>query len=63
MIVDVGGKQYEISGIAYGTVPAWKLIKIGGAPMTHQQFNNLSEAEKHALAAHVQAHLRGMQGR
>ena len=58
MTVTVGGKQYVIEGIAFGTVPAWKLIKQDGKPMTHEQFDKLPDADKHALMEHVQRHIR-----
>jgi hypothetical protein len=57
MIVTVGGKEYEIEGIAYGTVPAWKLIKRDGKPMTHELFDKLPDADKRALLEHVQQHI------
>lgn len=60
MMVTVGGKQYEIGGIAYGTVPAWKLIKQDGQPMTHELFNKLPDADKRALTAHVQQHIENL---
>jgi hypothetical protein len=62
MKVTVGGKEYEIGGIAYGTVPAWKLIKHGGNPMTKDQFEALADADKRALAAHVQQHINNLKG-
>lgn len=60
MIVTVGGKQFEISGIAYGTVPAWKLIKHDGKPLTAEQFNQLPEADKRSLVEYVQRHIKGL---
>jgi hypothetical protein len=62
MIVTVSGNKYEIGGIAYGTVPAWKLIKEGGKPMTHERFHKLPDADKGALAAHVQQHINRLKG-
>jgi hypothetical protein len=44
-VVVVGGRQYEINGIPFGTVPAWQLIKQGGQPMTSERFAGLPEAD------------------
>jgi hypothetical protein len=64
MVVTVGGKGYVIEGIAYGKVPAWKLIKQqDGTPMTHELFDRLPDADKRALAEYVQRHVNGLQGR
>lgn len=63
MIVTVGGKKYEIGGIIYGTLPAWKLIKQDGNPMTGERFNKLPDADKRALVAHVQERIKKTPGR
>jgi hypothetical protein len=57
-VVTVGGKQYEIDGILYGTMPSWRLVKHDGQPVTHQLFNNLPDADKLALHEHVQQYIR-----
>jgi hypothetical protein len=62
MIVTVGGKKYEIGGIAYGTAPAWKLIKQDGKPLTHELFDKLPDADKRALVEHVQQHINKLKG-
>ncbi len=55
MTVNVSGKEYVIEELLLGgEVPAWKLIKQGGVPVTHELFNNLPEADKRALTEHVQ---------
>ena len=63
MIVTVENSQYVIEGIAYGTMPAWKLIKRNGTPLTAEQFNGLPDADKQALATHVQQHINGLSSR
>jgi hypothetical protein len=60
MIVNVGGNEYVIEGVAFGKVPAWKLIKHDGKPMTHELFDKLPDADKHALMEHVQRHINGL---
>jgi hypothetical protein len=58
MTVTVGGKEYVIEGwLLGGQVPAWKLIKQGGVPMTHELFNKLPDADKRALTEHVQQYI------
>ena len=57
MIVTVGGKQYEISGGAYGEQPAWNFIKRDGEPMTAEQFRSLPVAEQQELVDYVRQHL------
>ena len=63
MIVTVGGKEYEIEGMVFGTLPAWKLIKQDGKPITHELFDKLPDADKRALMEHVQRHINSLQGR
>jgi len=60
MIVKVADKDYEISGIAYGQVPAWKLIKHNGQPLTAAQFNALPDGDKRTLVAHVEQHINNL---
>ena len=62
MMVTVGGKQYEIDGIAFGTVPVWKLIIQEGKPITHEQFNALPDADKHTLFDYVNQYIKNLQG-
>jgi hypothetical protein len=62
MIVTVGGNQYEIDGIPYGTVPTWKMIKQNGTPLTKEQFDNLPDSDKRSLHEHVQQHVKNLQG-
>jgi hypothetical protein len=62
MIVTVGGKEYEIAGVPYGTLPAWKLIKLDGKPMTKELFDTLPDADKRALFEHVQQHINSLKG-
>jgi hypothetical protein len=63
MIVTVGGKEYVIEGLLLGgQLPAWKLIKQDGKPMTHESFDKLPAADKDALFQHVQQHLKNLQG-
>jgi hypothetical protein len=58
MIVTVGSKEYVIEGLLLGgQVPAWRLIKHSGRPMTHNQFAALPDADKRALAEHVQQYI------
>jgi hypothetical protein len=57
-VVTVGGRQYEIDGIPFGTVPAWQLIKQSGQFMTSERFASLPEADQHELFAHVQQYVR-----
>jgi hypothetical protein len=64
MIVTVGGKEYVIEGILLGgQVPAWKLIKQDGKPMTHDLFNRLPDADKRVLTEHVQRHINSLKTR
>ena len=60
MLVNVGGKDYEISGLAYGRLPAWSLIKSGGVQLTAEAFDRLPDADKVELARHVQAHINSL---
>ena len=57
MSVGVGGSTYEISGIPYGTVPVWKLIKKDGQALTHSSFDALPGPDKIALAGHVKTYV------
>jgi hypothetical protein len=62
MIVMVGGKNYEIGGLLYGTRPVWELLKHDGKPMTREQFDKLADADKHALHEHAQQYIKNLQG-
>ena len=62
MRVIVGGREYEIDGLAYGTVPAWRLIKQNEQPMTHELFDKLPDADKRALIGHVQQYINNLKG-
>ena len=44
MKVTVGGKDYDIEGIIWGTRPAWDLIKHEGKPMTRDEFLTIRNA-------------------
>jgi len=57
-VVTVSGKQYEIDGIPYGTMPSWRLVKHDGQPITHELFNDLPDADKRALHERVQQYIR-----
>jgi hypothetical protein len=60
MKITFGVAEYEIEGMGYGQFPAWKLIKQGGQPMTHDTFNSLPEPDKQALVTHVYEHLQNI---
>jgi hypothetical protein len=60
MVVNVGGKRYEIAGIMWGQLPAWRLVKLDGQPMTQSQFDGLPDQDKCVLARHVQRHIEGL---
>jgi hypothetical protein len=62
MKVMVGGVEYEIGGIGFGTLPAWKFIKQEGKPMTHGSFDKLPDLDKRELFEHVQQHLNSLKG-
>jgi len=57
MTVTVGGKQYEISGGAYGSIPAWDLIKYDGKRMTGEQFRSLPVADQQELIEYIRKYL------
>jgi hypothetical protein len=63
MKVSVGGVEYEVGGVPFGTLPVWRLLKVGGASMTAPQFDNLSDEDKQALAGHVQAYVKALDSR
>jgi len=53
MIVQVGGKNYEIFGKGWGTPAPFSQLKIDGVPMTQPQFYSLPDADRHTLEAHI----------
>ena len=63
ILTTVGGRSYQISGLAWGTHPPWHFIRTNGAPLTREQFLALSSSDRHELAAHVQAYLNSLGGR
>lgn len=62
MNVNVGGREYQIDGIPFGSVPAWQMIKREGQPLTSEQWESLPTAEKDQLFAHVQAYINKLNG-
>ena len=62
MIVAVGAHQYEIFGLSYGGVPAWKMLRQNGQSITASSFNGLPEEDKHALLAHIQRYIANLRG-
>ncbi len=55
--VTVGGQEYVISGIMFGTRPAWDLISRAGKPIGREAFLALPDVDKQELASHVQQYL------
>lgn len=56
MIVNVGGKQYEIDGGQRATT-VWEMIKENGQPLTREMVAKLPDADKRALIEHAQRFL------
>ena len=48
-------RSYQISGVAWGTRPAWDFISASGAKLTREQFLALPDSDRQAPADQVQA--------
>lgn len=57
MEITLHGSHFEIGGVAFGTVPAWKLIKKDGHLMTKEMFEALPDNDKQTLFTMVQHHI------
>lgn len=55
--VTVGGLDYVIRGIPFGTNPVWRLISKDGKELTGYEFMALSDADKEALAGAVEKYI------
>jgi hypothetical protein len=60
--ITVGGKDYVISGIPYGTLPVWQMLSRDGKKLTGEEFMALPDADKDQLMAAVQGYIDKLNG-